>query len=87
MYTVIFSPKAANQYADIIDFLSAGPKKLTTFEKEIESANKAIKALEDADIQPSLTKNWLDDQVLKNLKESVERLEKRKQYWIKLLGT
>ena len=56
-------------------------------EKEIESANKAIKALEDADIQPSLTKNWLDDQVLKNLKESVERLEKRKQYWIKLLGT
>ena len=48
MYTVIFSPKAANQYADIIDFLSAGPKKLTTFEKEIESAIRRLERMPES---------------------------------------
>jgi len=38
MHTIIFSPKAASQYADIIEILSTAPKKLKTFEQEIEAA-------------------------------------------------
>ena len=37
MYKVSFSPKAAAQYADIVEILSNYPKKLLTFENEIES--------------------------------------------------
>lgn len=56
MYRVIFMPKAASQYADIIERFSPYKKKLQTFEKEIEYA---IRRLESMPSSYSLKGNML----------------------------
>lgn len=48
MYKVSFSPKAAAQYADIVEILSNYPKKLLTFENEIESLIRRLEKMPES---------------------------------------
>ena len=48
MYKVSFSPQAAEQYADIVEIPSAYPKKLQTFENEIEYVVRRLEKMPES---------------------------------------
>ncbi len=48
MYTVIFSPTAAGQYADIVERIAPYKKKLNIFEQEIEQAIRRLESMPSA---------------------------------------